>query len=271
MKALYRNMALLFSSTCFYSCSVYYNAKEQSAYIPNVVNQNLTLKKHDYSNVLCIGLNHLESQSNYRFSNKWTVQNNFYISKGFNMMELGVSYRTHIYKSFSLDISPGLSYGDMNYARERKYLDGGKGAGYSDNIGHVKNEIINYHSYKAYISSSLLFLLGGNIKLFVGARFSYGRLNGFNYYFKDITKKYGQNEEVNSELSYRATYINRPAIEPCISLHVPYKNIGLFFQTVYYGPIGSTINENTYEVMDKADLPLLMSIGLTINLGFAKK
>lgn len=40
------------------SCSVYYNSKEQSVYIPNVVNQNITVEKKDLTNSLFIGFNH---------------------------------------------------------------------------------------------------------------------------------------------------------------------------------------------------------------------
>jgi hypothetical protein len=271
MKAIAFGIIVLFMMQLFQSCQVYYNAKEQSAYIPNVVNQNLTQKKYDYSGVLCLGFNHAELQSNFRFADNWTAQNNFYVSKGFNLFELGTSYQTHLYKSLSFDISPGLSYGDMNYTRERKYVDGGKSPGYSYNIGYVKNEIINYTYYKAYCNTSLFLKLGDNIKLFIGARCSYSRFNGFNYYFKDITKKYSRPEEVNSEVSCRTNYIDMPGIEPHISLHVPCKKVGLFFQTVYYGQMGKTINANTYNVMDQADLPLLMSIGLTFNPNFAKK
>jgi hypothetical protein len=60
MKTFIHGITVLFVLTFCQSCSVYYNAREQSAYIPNVVNQNLTLKKYDQSHVLCLGFNHAE-------------------------------------------------------------------------------------------------------------------------------------------------------------------------------------------------------------------
>lgn len=267
MKSIVRFLTLFIIGSFSQSCSVYYNAKEQSAYIPNVVNQNLTLKKYDYSHVLCIGFNHLESQSNYRFSRNWTAQNNFYISKGFNLVELGVSYRAPIYKSLSFDLAPGISYGDMNYERTRGYTDGTGGSSFDKY--YTKHENINYHYYRIYFDPSFVFLINENVKIFVGARLSYIQMKDFDYKFKDEKSGYGP-PELKANLSYQNNSIERMCIEPQISVHIPYKKVGLFFQTVYYGQIGNNINVNTYKIMDQAALPLLMSIGFSFNVGFAR-
>jgi hypothetical protein len=65
-------------------------------------------------------------------------------------------------------------------------------------------------------------------------------------------------------------HIDRVGIEPQVSVHIPCKKVGLFFQTVYYGPLWYGVNANTYNVMDQAALPLLMSIGFTFNPGSSK-
>lgn len=267
MKAFIHGITVLFVLTLCQSCSVYYNAREQSAYIPNVVNQNLTLKKYDQSHVLCLGFNHAELQSNFRFSNNWTAQNNIYLSKGFNLFELGGAYRTHIYNSLYFDVAPGLSYGDMNYTRKRSYTDGTGGSSY-DNY-YTKRENINYHYYRGYVNQSFVFLINQSTKIFIGTRLSYTRFQDFDYKFKDV-KSGPAPDELRANLSYQNNYINRIGIEPQVSVHIPYKKVGLFFQTVYYGPLWYGVNANTYNVMDQAALPLLMSIGFTFNPGSGK-
>ena len=268
MKAFLYNIVVLSIIIFFQSCSVYYNAREQSASIPNVVNQNLTQKKYDYSQVLCLGFNHAESQSNFRLTDNWTAQNNFYVSKGFNMIELGASYRTNGYKSLYFDIAPGLSCGDMNYSRKRDYTDGTGGSSYDKY--YTKFENINYHYYRGYLNQSFVFLINQRAKIFIGTRLSYMRMKDFDYKFRDEKSGYGTPELI-SNLSYQNTYIDRIGIEPQVSVHIPYKKVGLFFQTVYYGPLWGNVNANTYNVMDRSVLPFLMSIGFTFNTGFANK
>lgn len=223
------------------------------------------MNKGECSNSTFIGFNHLETQSNFMISKKITLQNNFYLSKGFKMLDVGVSYRINMNKTLSMDFAPGISYGDMNFVRERNYVDGGISPGYSDNIGYTKTERISYKYYRAYVNSSLLVLFKNNFKLFIGARFSCTQFEGLDYYFSDVSQKYSQREEVNSLIIYKAKSLVKAGIEPCVSFHIPYKQVGIFFQLAYYGYMGNYFNVNTNNIMSRATIPFLVSTGFTLN------
>ncbi|MBK6983443.1 MAG: hypothetical protein IPH32_01200 [Bacteroidetes bacterium] len=186
--------------------------------------------------------------------------------KGSIKLSLG-HHIVSIYKTLHFDATSGIGFGDMNYNRARGYTDGTGGSSYDKY--YKKNESIHYHNYRAYFSPSFLFLFNGKMKLFLGARISYINFSHFDYTFKNEQSGYGP-EVIIENISIQKRNIEKLNIEPHISFHIPYKKVGFFCQAMYYGPLGTNINVNNYNIMSRATIPVLISMGITINPNFSK-
>lgn len=269
MKSHIHNYFIMVICSVFVSsCAVYYDAKEQSAYIPNVVNQNATNSPGDFSTTFYAGLNHLENQCNYRLNDNLSLQANTYISRGFKLYEVGTTHHYTLSDRLRINISPGLSFGDMDYDRSRTKTDGSSGSSYS--TFYTKTESIGYHFYRGYVNPSFGIKLHEKIQLEMGARISYTKFAQFNYYFYN-EKKYFSKPDTLEFVSIKNKDQDRASIEPYISIHLQPKKVGVFFQLLYYGSMGNYINSNTQNIMSRANIPILMSAGLSLNLNFYKK